>query len=257
MGLFGGGDKEMEMPTPQEYFDQAQGYYENYRQWTGDETARYERDVATNRARYGASGSAADNPMLNKVNEARTTSYHEAMSDLEGGEHGKYLTQYYNAVKENVLKDYAPRKKVEKGTGILAGVDMDYWADDAYGTSSYFSDVDVPGRGQARELQDKIFNLEEAGRPQTAMGGSIRMNPETQGEELARTNQLAALTGQLEGLRTTAETEMTMDRVFGSKFGGYEEKGPAEAKAIERARGGAGGRAAPTDTKLGSTSWWG
>ncbi|RKX21687.1 MAG: hypothetical protein DRP45_12020, partial [Candidatus Zixiibacteriota bacterium] len=170
MGLFGGGGKDMEMPSAQDLYDQAEGYYANYGQWIKAATDQYERDISMNKASYGAAGGRGDDAYLKKINDARATSYHETLAELEGGEHGKYLTNYFNKAKEAVLEDYAPKKKAEVGTGILAGVDMDWQRGSGYGTDKYFSDVETPGRKQARELQSQIFELEESGKPQTAVG---------------------------------------------------------------------------------------
>jgi hypothetical protein len=97
-------------PSPADYRKQAEQYWGNYGQWTADETARYEKDMARVRATQGA----ANGPNMSGVfADKRQKEYEARMQELKGGEHGKFLTDYYNEAMKDFKKPLSTKAQRE------------------------------------------------------------------------------------------------------------------------------------------------
>ena len=267
MGLFGGGgSKEGEVPSPEDYYTQAKEYYANYSQWTKDATDRYERDLSMNQARYSAGGGRGDNAYLKTLNDARTKTYQEEMKDLEGGEHGKFLTAYFNDAKQSMkgqLGDFAaPNAMTAKGAFRNRG-------GSELGTQNYFK----PSQ-EARDARETTDNAQtqmsrftsKSAAPGSApgarqdwasvgaSGGIGGVGPQGMIDQGA--NTVAAQQGifAAENARIDA---ITMDEMFGKEFGAAKSTSSLEDKAVERARSGASGRKTGGAGEEARSAWWG
>ena len=259
MGLLGGGEKEGKAPSAEDYYTQAKEYYGNYRQWTKDATDRYERDTSMNQARYSAGGGRGDSTYLGTLNEARKKTFEEEMADLEGGEHGKFLTAYLNDVKSG-LKSQVAGKSESQGPSHLQPADTR--GRSQMGGAQYFEN-NIPqevrdARGAADEAQ--TFNREHT---QTTWVGNQQMTsmiPQVGGTlmdkqvagQMENNKNTIALADSMMGEYNTKIDALTMDDLFGAEFGAATTDTPLEDKAIERARGGASG-GAPDER----SAWWG
>jgi len=259
MGLFSSSKKEMEMPSAQDFYDQAEGYYKNYQQWTGDETSRYERDIATTKSRYSAGGGRGDSEYLNKLTDARTTSYHEAMADLEGGEHGKFLTKYLQDVKSTLKSSVASKEYRNQSHKVASGNQQKR----NYGVANeQFFNQNIPQelrdqRNAADEAQDFIkSNTTTNIAGQESIGPSSQLGALSHSQFQSKLNESRATIATADKA-TTAFNEridaMTMDDLFGAEFGRGDEGQSLEDKAIKRAQTGAGGGVVDEER----SAWWG
>ena len=264
----GGGGKEGEVPSAKEYYAQAKEYYANYSQWTKDETDRYNRDIASNNARYSAGGGRGDNEYLDTLNKARETSYHDAMKDLERGEHGSFLTAYFNETKESMkgsLADYAaPGAMTAKGAYRNRG-------DNMFGSQEYFkpSQVAMDARKATDDAQDQVrrFTSNSSAPGSTpgarqdwasvgASGGIGGVG--SQGMIDQGNSMIASTRGTFEAERNRIDA-LTMDDLFGAEFGAADTGPSLEEQAIDRANQSAGGRQAARadDPDEKRSAWWG
>jgi hypothetical protein len=83
-----------------DYRNQAQGYWSNYGKWMADEKASYEKDLAKIRAQNTAGGPN----MYSVFEKERTNKYEQAMKDIQGGEHARFLKEYYEDTKSGGTK---------------------------------------------------------------------------------------------------------------------------------------------------------
>ena len=263
MGLLGGGDKEGKAPSAEDFYTQAKGYYANYSKWTGEEKERLDKDSAAIRARYSAGGGRGDSTYMDKMLGAREDSYHEAMADLEGGEHGKFLTAYFNDVKSG-LKSQVAGKSESQGPSHLQPADTR--GRSQMGGAQYFEN-NIPqevrdARGAADRAQ--TFNREHTqttwvgNQQMTSMipqvGGTM-MDKQVAGQMEANKNTIA-LANSMMGEYNAKIDALTMDDLFGAEFGAADAGPNEEDKAIQRAQSGASGRQGGISEKQRS-AWWG
>lgn len=144
-------------PKPEDYYNQAKGYWDNYSKWTSEATDRFQRDFHNASARYASGGMATNGPgseMVKKFQEARKTAYDEEMAGFKEGEHGKYIAEYAGAVRQDLrqaLIGWGGRSKM--GTGKYIKLE------DVFGDDPDFKNRDPEDMTQTNALSDKIMKL--------------------------------------------------------------------------------------------------
>jgi len=257
-------------PSPADYRKQAQQYWGNYGQWTADETARYEKDMARVRATQGA----ANGPNMSGVfADKRQKEYEARMQELKGGEHGKYLTDYYNEAQKSIakayeLKPYQPHNEDDYG----ASIHNRRKARGKYGYEHKLSKEDQALMDRGNQLQQYIYQMKDSDYDYQDYGfGRNRGKSKLSAHE----SELADINTQL-SQRAKAASSMSMEDFYAQQFGTKKAEGmSSEEQAKQRARmaggrqrtgagGGAGGAGtvstatasfglAPQEEK---TTWW-
>jgi hypothetical protein len=267
-------------PSPADYRKQAEQYWGNYGQWTADETARYEKDMARVRATQGAS----TGPNMSGVfADKRQKEYEARMQELKGGEHGKFLTDYYNEGKKSIASAYnisSPYSMMtagsmdefvnEYGSMAMGARDAKRKPKGKYGFEYQLSKEDQALKSEIQKMQKEIF-MESRQNPRGGRYGGVKEST-NMAEAKA---QLDAKMGEWEK-RKTAASSMSMEDFYAQQFGTKKAEGmSSEEQAKQRARmaggrqrtgaGGAAGGAGTVSTATTSfglspqeekTTWW-
>ncbi len=262
MGLFGGNKKEGETIEPSEYFEQAKGYYGTYSKWTKEAKDRYKSDSAKNRAASASSGGNGD--MLEAVQNKRANEQATSLKDLENGEHGRFLTAYFNETKRGILG--ALNATSEKTSSITPNtIRQDRGK---FGGAQFFDSILDAGTREIIKNRNSLAldtsneSIDEGARASNPIfQGALDHTKRKQGKLRVLNQSLQSKVKEVEGL--------TFDEFFGGQFGSGEQPLSNEQQAKNRAKNAASGRRSAaaqqsqrvnnklnTVDKLEGQNWW-
>ena len=224
-------------------------------------------------ARVRATQGAANGPNMSGVfADKRQKEYEARMQELKGGEHGKFLTDYYNEAKGSIanaykLKPYQPNNEDDSGMGVGRNRIM---GRGKYGYEHKLSKEDQALMDRGNQLQQSIYQMKDDNYQDYGFGRN-RGKPTLSAYE----SELADINTQL-SQRAKAASSMSMEDFYAQQFGTKKAEGmSSEEQAKQRARmaggrqrtgagGGAGGAGTVSTATTGfglapqeeKTTWW-
>lgn len=246
----GGGKGGPKGPSPQDIakaeFSQAKGYWENYGKWRGEAQTSYERELADLRARAGASGGGPQSELLAQLEAERTGKYEQELKGLQSGEHGSFLTSYFQKTQKELVSSAQQREAFQAQT----------------------SQGNAFGKGGTALTPDQAMASGEN------TGTTVAAFPPVLSILLgSRSYNAQQFGGTFSGMSSADLQKMSMEDFYARAFGDKSVQETPEQRAEREARvagggaarretgrtaggGAAGANLIRSDEKLGSTGWW-